>query len=57
MIPLNISEKDYKKLLSLLKEHQEIYGVEGETMWTLEDLNNLQQIGKEIIDILNIYIN
>lgn len=56
MVQLNISEKNYEKLLLLFKEHENVYGVEGETTWTFEDLNNLQQIGTEIIHILKEYI-
>jgi hypothetical protein len=55
MIQLNISEQDYNKLLALFKEHEGIYGTE-ETVWDFEDVDNLQQIGSEVIGLLEKYI-
>lgn len=56
MKSINILEKDYGKLINLLKLHKEIYGTEGVTTWSFDDLNDLQKIGTDIVEILNEYI-
>lgn len=52
MNTINITEKDYQKLQLLIKIHQDVYGTEGVTNWTFEDLNDLQKIGTQIVNIL-----
>lgn len=56
MKSINILEEDYEKLISLLKLQKEIYGTEGVTTWSFDDLNDLQKIGTDIVEILNEYI-
>jgi hypothetical protein len=52
MKTINITEKDYHKLLLLLKTYQEVYGIEGETIWSFADLNDLQEVGTQIVKLL-----
>lgn len=56
MKTINLSDKDFEKLVKLASEHDEIYGNENETVWDFDDLENLRQIGTEFISILSVYL-
>ncbi len=50
MKTIKISKKEEKYFRYLIKEHDEIYGNEVGTEWTIMDLEELRKIGKEFID-------
>lgn len=51
---LQISEKKFKQMQQLYKEYSEIYGDEN-TVWNIDDLDNLRQIGQEFMEIFSNY--
>lgn len=56
MKTINLSDKDFEKLVQLSKEHDKIYGNENETVWNFDDVENLRQIGTEFIFLLSTYL-
>lgn len=56
MKTINLSDEDFEKLMKLISEHDEIYGDENETVWDFDDLENLRQIGTEVISLLSFYL-
>lgn len=51
-----LSDEDFEKLVALSQQHEQIYGDENETVWNMNDLENLRQIGTEFIWILSKYL-
>lgn len=47
---LQISEKKFIQMQQLHKEYSELYGDE-DTVWDIDDLDNLRQIGQEFMEI------
>jgi len=47
---LQISEKKFKQIHRLYREYSELYGDEN-TVWDIDDLDNLRQIGQEFMEI------
>lgn len=56
MKTINLSDEDFEKLIKLSLEHDKIYGDENETVWGFDDLENLRQIGTEVISLLSFYL-
>jgi hypothetical protein len=49
MKTIELSDAEYNKLISLAKQHDEIYKVEN---WSFADLDSLREIGTEFIEVL-----
>lgn len=56
MKTIQISEKNFKEMRWLYREFYEIYGDE-ETIWRLEDLDEMRKIGQEFMEIFTISLN
>lgn len=52
---LQISEKKFKQMQRLYKYYSEIYGDEN-TVWNIDNLNELQEIGQEFMLIFSKYL-
>jgi len=49
MKTIQISQKNFKKISKLYNNYYEIYGNE-ETVWDIDDLNEMRGIGQEFMD-------
>jgi len=49
MKTIQISQKNFKKISKLYNNYYEIYGNE-ETVWDIDDLNEMREIGQEFMD-------
>ncbi|MFN3315573.1 MAG: hypothetical protein ACK40K_02090 [Raineya sp.] len=56
MKTINLSDEDFEKLLKLSLEYDEIYGDENETVWDIDDLEALRQIGHEFMSLVLAYL-
>lgn len=50
MRTIQISQKDFQKMSNLYDDFYEIYGKKN-TIWELEDLDEMRKIGQEFMDI------
>ena len=50
MKTIQISQKNFKKIFQLYNDFYEVYGDEN-TVWDIDDLDELRQIGQEFMDI------
>lgn len=50
MKTIQVSEKDFKKMVWLYDEFYVIYG-NRDTVWDLDDLDDLQKIGQEFMEV------
>ncbi|MDP2820916.1 MAG: hypothetical protein Q8O39_01765 [bacterium] len=57
MKTIRVSEENFKEMQWLYKEFYEIYGYEGETVWSLDDLDELRKIGQEFMEIFIISLS
>jgi len=55
MKTITLSEKDYQKLLKLIAEFDKVYGDEN-TIWRIDDLDALREIGQDVIATLRNYL-
>lgn len=53
---IKISEKDLKELNKLYKDFYKIYGNEN-TVWDIDDLNSMMQIGQEFMEVFFVNYN
>lgn len=51
---IQISERKFKQVQQLYKEYSELYGDEN-TVWDIDDLDGLRQIGQEFMEIFADY--
>ncbi|MBA4319182.1 MAG: hypothetical protein C0412_12345 [Flavobacterium sp.] len=50
---IKLSQKDFKTASNLYKEYYEIYG-DKDTVWELEDLDAMREVGQEFMEIFAI---
>ena len=53
MLNIKISQKRFQEMERLYNEFYEIYGNE-ETVWDIDDLDTMREIGQEFMDIFAI---
>ncbi len=57
MKTIQISEKNFEEMQWLYREFYKIYGDEEETVWNLDDLDEMRKIGQEFMEILTTSLN
>jgi hypothetical protein len=51
MKTINLSDKDFEKLVQLSKDYQKIYGNEN-TTWNFQDVEDMRKIGEVFMEIV-----
>lgn len=54
---IKLTKKEYRLSKGLIKEYDRVYGDRNETIWDIDDLEELRKIGEKFINIFIKYLS
>ena len=54
---IKLTKKEYELSKKLIKEYNKIYGDPNETIWDIDDLEELRKIGQKFINIFKKHLS